>query len=621
MQKIKYIFRLLNKRLFVLASLLFLLFSLTVSADDFTASVAPATVAVGDQVQVSFTLNGNGSNFHAPTFVDFNLLMGPSQSSSMQIMNGSVSQSITYTYVLQATKEGTFKLGSATIDVGGKKLTSNPVTVTVTKGNPATKQQGNSQGNQQGGDVPIAGGKNAFFRATVDKANVYMGEGVLVTYKLYYKINVLNYNISKLPSPTGFWSQDIALPQQLQFHQENYDGANYKVADIKKMVVFPQRSGTLQLDAMEGEVIARVQVKRNQQQNSNDPFNQFFNDPFFNFNQWQDVKVTLKSEPVKITVRDLPSNAPSTFNGAVGRFTVDVSLDKKETKAHEAVTVKVKISGKGNLKLVEASKIDFPSDFETYDPKISSNITASTAGVSGSKTFEYLVIPRNAGEFKIRVSGFSYFDLDKKQYESLPSKDLILKVTKGDETITTSVTGVSKSDVQLLGKDIHYIKTNQPAFVQGGHSLFGSVLFYTLITAPALLFGGLLLFRKRYMAMQSNVGLLKSQRANKVAKKRLSAAQKYLSANEKEKFLDEMSKALWGFVSAKLQIPVSELSKESAANALKSKNISEELITQFTETIDSCEFARFAPGMASSNEDIYKRGIEIISKLEVEVRA
>lgn len=590
-------------------------FSVFAQNETLTASASPTSVAVGEQLQITFSLNGNGTNFHAPTFNDFNVLAGPNQSTSMQFINGSVSQTISYTYVLQATKEGSFRFGSATMDAGGKKITSNQVIVTVVKGNATAKQpQSGAQGNQQSADAAIAGGKNVFLRATIDKSNVYQGEGIVVTYKLYTKVNLATYTISKLPGLIGFWSQDISNPQQQpQFHYENYEGVNYKVAEIKKMVVFPQRSGTLQLDPMEGEVIAQVQVKR---QRTNDPFDQFFNDPFFNLNQWQNVKVALKSDAVKINVRDLPANAPATFNGAVGKFTVDVSIDKKETKAHEPVTLKIKISGKGNLKLVDPPKIEFPSEFETYDPKISSNITATTAGVSGSKTYEYLVIPRNAGEFKIPVNGFSFFNLEKKQYESVPQRDLIVKVDKGDETMTTTVTGVSKSDVQLLGKDIRFIKTNKPAFFKSGDSFFGSGWFYSFTAAPALLFLALLVFRRRYMEMQSNVGLLKSQRANKVAKKRLSAAQKYLAANDKEKFLDEMFKALWGFVSDKLQIPVSELSKESASDSLQSKKVSEELIQQFTETIDSCEYARFAPGMAASNEDIYKRGIDILSKLE-----
>ena len=598
-----------------LVLLLFTLLGATASAQELTASVSPSTVAVGDQVQVTFSLNANGANFRAPTFTDFNVLMGPNQSTSMQITNGSVSQSVIFTYVLQATKEGTFKFGSASVDVGGKKIVSNPLSITVVKGNPQSKQQSGAQGNQPSNSATVAAGKNVFLKASIDKTNVYQGEGIVVTYKLYTKVNLVNYSISKLPSLNGFWSQDIVLQQQLQFHSENYDGASYKVAEIKKMVIFPQRSGILELDPMEGEVIARMQVKR-QQQRSNDPFDQFFNDPFFNFNQWQDAKVPLKSDLVKVNVHDLPSNAPSSFNGAVGKFSVDVSLDKNETKAHEPVTLKIKISGKGNLKLIDPPKVDFPADFETYDPKISSNITASASGVNGSKTFEYLVIPRIAGEYKIPVSGFSFFNLDKKQFETIPAHELVVNVAKGNETMTTTVTGISKSDVQLLGKDIRYIKTTQPAFIQNGVSFFGSGSFYALLAIPALMFAALVLFRKRYQAMQSNIGLLKSQRANKVAKKRLSAAKKFLASNEREKFLDEMFKALWGFVSDKLQIPVSELSKESIAQSLTSKHVPQELISHFIETIDHCEFARFAPGMTESNEDIYNKGIDVIVKLE-----
>ncbi|MCX6292463.1 MAG: BatD family protein [Bacteroidetes bacterium] len=614
-----------SNRLTGIATLLFLLMHFSVSAADatLTATVSQTTLAVGEQVEVTFTLNGNGSNFHAPPFTDFNLLMGPNQSTSMQFVNGSVSQTISYTYVLQAVKEGTFKFGSATMDAGGKKITSNQVTITVVKGNaPAKQQQGNPQGSQQGSDATVSGGKNIFLKATVDKSNVFQGEGIVVTYKLFVKagVSLANYGLTKPPSLNGFWSQDInPAQQQAQFHTENYDGANYKVADVKKIVVFAQRSGTLELDPMEADAIVQVQVKR--QQRSNDPFSQFFNDPFFNFNQWQNVKIQLKSEPVKITVKALPPNAPATFNGAVGKFTLEADLDKNETKAHEPVTLKIKVTGKGNMKLIEAPKIDFPSEFETYDPKINSNISATTAGVSGSKTFEYLIIPRNAGEFKIPVNGFTFYDLEKKQYQTIPSQDLIVKVGKGNETITTTVTGVNKSDVQLLGKDIRFIKTNNPEFISVGHSIFGSGIFYSMMAAPALLFVLLLLFRKRYMEMQSNTGLLKSQRANKVAKKRLAAAQKFLTINEKEKFLDEMFRALWGFISDKLQIPVSELSKESASESLRSKNIPEQLVTQFNETIDSCEYARFAPGMTGSNEEIYRKGIEVISKLEVEIKS
>ncbi len=591
--------------------LLFFQFS-KVSAQEFSATVSSPAVDVGEQFQVTFSLNSTGKNFRPPTFIDFNVLMGPNQSTQMQIINGSVSQTISFTYVLQAVKEGTFKIGPAEITVGNNKVQSNPVTVIVSKAQ--SRQQSGSQ--RQGGDNSggPAGSRNVFIRASIDKSSVYQGEGIAVTYRLYTKVTLLNYSVNKIPAFNGFWSQDINMPQQLEFHKENLDGVLYNVADIKKVVLFPQRPGTLSIDPMEVEVIARVQVKRQQQQ-SNDPFSQFFNDPFFN-NNLQDIKVPMKSEVLKVNVRELPPNAPQAFTGAVGKFAYEVSMDKKEVKAHDAVTLKIKISGKGNIKLIESPKIEFPPDFETYDPKENVSVNATGNGVTGSKTFEYLIIPRNPGNFKIDVAPFSYFDLEKKQYVSQSSPQLNLQVERGSETGTTVISGVSKSDVQMLGKDIRFIKTKDPEFIQGVGGLYNSPVFYSLVAAPVLLFAAMLVVRRRREAMAGNMGLVRSQRANKIAMKRLSAAQKFMKENNREKFLDEMFRALWGFISDKLQIPVSDLSKDSAAHALLARKIPDGLVMQFTDTVDMCEFARFAGGMAESNEAIYKKGIEVISQLE-----
>ncbi|HRH67711.1 MAG TPA: BatD family protein [Bacteroidia bacterium] len=593
-------------------------------AEKFSATVSSNAVGVGEQFQVTFSLSGNGSGFRPPSFSDFNVLAGPSQSSQVQIVNGSFSQTLSITYVLQAIKEGTFKIGSAEITAGNNKMLSNTVTITVSKGS-GKASGGNAQGKQNNSsDGALSGGKNVFLKANVDKSSPYLGEGIVVTYKLYTKVNLVNYSIDKIPAMSGFWSQDITLPQQLEFHNENVDGVAYKVADVKKLVVFPQRTGNLQLDPMEGEVIARVQVKR--QTHSNDPFDQFFNDPFFNNpffnNSLQDVKVQLKSDPIRISVKELPGGAPASFNGAVGKLNYEVSLDKSETKAHEPVTLKVKVSGKGNIKLIEAPTIEFPPDFESYDPKESSTISATTAGVSGSKTFEFLIIPRNPGDFKIPVASFSYFDLDKKQYQEVGGADLMLKVTKGDENASSGViSGTEKSDLKMLGKDIRFIQTHEPTFIRDPSPFFGTTLFYSAAVAPAFLIALVLFIRRRNQTMLSNQSLLKSQRANRVALKRLSLAKKLLAGDQKEQFLDEMFKALWGFVSDRMQIPVSGLSKESAAQALAERKVPEELILQFNETIDSCEFARFAGSTGESNEVIYQKGINIISKLEQAIRS
>ena len=605
-----------KKHLIPFSTVFIILFSLAKFSygQEFTAEVSSNSVSVGEQIQVTFTLNTAGaSGFRAPSFKDFNVLLGPNQGQQTQIINGVVSQSITFTYLIQAIKEGTFKIGSAEITVGKNKLMTNPISISVS-GN--QNQGGQAQNKSSDNSGSVAGGKNVFIRAHIDKSNVYIGEGIAVTYKMYTKVTLLNYSVNKLPSFTGFWSQEISMPQQLDFHNENIDGVNYKVADIKKVIIFPQRSGSLSIDPMEGEVIARVQVKRQQQQ-SNDPWSQFFNDPFGNmFNNIQDIKVALKSEPLKVNVRELPSGAPQSFSGAVGKFSCEISIDRKELNAHDAATLKVKISGKGNIKLVEAPHIEFPPDFETYDPKENVSVNATLNGVTGSKAFEYLVIPRNPGNYRIDVAPFSFFDIEKKQYATIGGSQVNVHVNRGTESGTTVITGVNKSDVQILGKDIHFIKTREPKFVSNSGPLLDSPWFYSIVTAPALLFAALLVVKRRKESLAGNMKLVRSQRANKVAMKRLSAAKKFLVAHEKDSFLDEMFRALWGFLSDKLQIPVSDLSRETASHELASRNVPDTLIQQLTETLDNCEFARFSGNASESNETLYNKGIDVITKLE-----
>ena len=593
-------------------------YNLLAQNEKLTATTSSSTVSTGDQFQVTFTFTGNGKNFRAPDFANFSVLMGPNQSSSVQIVNGNFSQTLSFTYVLQAVNEGTFKIGAAEIIGNSGKVTSNTISINVVKG--SSQPQSGNQGAAQQNAVDS---KNVFLKTFVDKSNVYQGEAVVVTYRLYTKVALVNYSVEKIPSMNGFWSQDIAMPQQLQFRQENLEGVAYNVADIKKMVLFPQRSGTLTVDAMKGEAIARIQVKR--QGRSNDPFDQFFNDPFFNnpFNSSvKDVKVPLQGEAVKINVKALPENAPASFNGAVGKLNFEVSVDKKELKAHEPVTLKIKISGKGNIKLIDPPAITFPPDFETYDPKENSNLNVTIAGVTGTKTIEYLLIPRNAGEYKIPIADFAFFDLDKKAYQEIPSPEIVIKVNKGDESVTVVTgTGVNKSDIQLLGKDILFIKTQDPKFVKENQVFFGSKLFYSFMATPVLIFAGLLLVRRRQEGLKGKTGLLKSKRANKVAQKRLAAAKKLLATNEKEKFLDEISKAMWGFISDKLQIPVADLSKETATDALLNIKVDPLLVTEFTDTIDKCEFARFAGSQGESHENLYKQALESISKIELSARS
>lgn len=336
-------------RLPVLAAFCLLMTTLQVAAQSFTASVSKNPVGVNEQFQLSFTLNSSGSTFKAPPLNDFMVLSGPNQSTSMQFINGSMSQSFTLSYILQPKKEGTFKIESASIEAGGKMVLSNPISVTVNKGS-----GGSAQGGQQDDNKTNISSKNIFIRVSVDKTNVYRGEAIVATYKIYTNVQLLNYSINKVPALNGFWSQDMQLPAQLQLRAETYNGVNYQVGDIKKVVLFPQQSGTLTLDPMEGECIARIQVKRNRSGSPFDIFNDpFFNDPFFGSGGIRDVKFAVKSDPVKITVRELPPNAPASFNGAVGKYSLDGTIDKTNPKANDAVTFKIKLTEKEILSLLK----------------------------------------------------------------------------------------------------------------------------------------------------------------------------------------------------------------------------------------------------------------------------
>lgn len=591
------------------------------SEDAFTASASKREAAVGEQIQVSFTLNGSGGGFKAPPFSDFSVLMGPNQSTSMQFVNGTMSQSVSFTFYLQAQKEGVFKIGPASIEVGGKRIQSNPLTITVTKSASVSQnQQRNSQ--QAGGDdANKQVTDNLMLKVTVDKANIYQGEGITATYKIFTRIDIVDYAANP-PVYNGFWTQDITMPKNIEFHKENLDGVAYHVAEIKKVVLFPQRSGTFTLEPMVGEFIARIQAKRKRARDPFDIFNDpFFNDPFFG-NAHQDVRQKIKSNTIKINVKPLPDPAPDNYGGAVGKFTMESHLDKSTTKTNEPISLKIKLSGKGNLKLIEAPKLTFPNDIESFDPKTTDNITVSAAGVSGSRTVEYLLIPRHSGEFKIDPVTFSYFDLDKKAYVSVSSPEFKIKVEKGSEPEAATVSsGVNKEDVQLLGKDIRFIKTGDIQINKKGNEFYGSPMFYSLIISPFLLFLGLIAYRRKIEELNSDISLVKSRKATSLAKKRLSTANKFLIEKNREKFYEEVSKALWGYVSDKITIPLVHLSKENTIDKLNKKNVSRDTLQEFINTIDHCDFARFAPPSGVEEmEKTYQSTIGLITKLEQEIK-
>ncbi|MFZ4399972.1 MAG: BatD family protein [Bacteroidales bacterium] len=597
----------------------------TTYADDirFSAS-APSTVGTGQQFAVTFTVNAAANNFTAPGFKGFSVLSGPNQSSSssMQFVNGNMTQSVSYsfTYYLQAGSEGNYTISPAKIVVGGKSYESNSLTIKVVKSAQNTNPQSNNQQNrqQQNNQSTSLNENDIFIKTNVSNASPLLGEQVIVTYKLYTAVGISQYTINKLASNKGFWSEDILKENEKpKQYKENLNGKQYIVAEIRKVALFPQESGKLSIEPLEVDVLAQIQAQRRR---TNSIFD-FFDDPFSS--SYQNIKKTIHSNNVSINVKPLPiAGKPDDVTGAVGNFTFRSDIDKTETKANEAVNLKFTVSGRGNIKLIDKLNVNFPPDFETYDPKVNDNINKSDNGISGTKTFDYLIIPRTEGIFTIKPVTFTYFDLNKGKYVTLSSPEYTLKVAKGDgKQSSASLTSVNQEDIKYIGSDIEHIKIKPMNLNIKGVHFFLSELYYFLCLIPLILFIVAIIFRRKHLKLRSNLALLKNRKATKVAKKRLKKAKNYLSTKEKDKFYIEISQALWGYLSDKFSIALADLSMESVKEALKNKQVNENITNEFIKILNNCEFARFAPGDESLAMDkIYNEAIEIISKTENELK-
>jgi len=592
--------------------------SLNVLADNvqFTAT-AKTTVKVGEQFQLQYKLNAEGSGFRGPKISDFQVLTGPNTSTnqSVQIVNGKVTREISYvfTYLLKAGKEGTFTIPPATINYNGKQYTSNPLTIKVLKNTAAATGQTSSHGGAE---------NNVFIRAFISNTTPLQGEQVILTYKLYTTLPISNLDVSKISSFPGFWSKNLLANKKnyTQTH-ESIEGKDYLVAEIGKFALFPQRSGEITIEP--GEVNCVAQIKTNARRRSSDPFfDSFFNDPFFN-SRYQNVDKQLFSNSLKIDVRPLPGkNKPADFSGAVGTYTFKPEIDKTEVKANEAITMKFTVSGRGNLELIDPPKVVFPPDFEVYDPEIKNNIKVTGYGVSGSRTFEYLIIPRNPGDYTIKPVTFSFFDPKKEKYITLSSEQYHIKVARGSGNqgnITYS--GISHEDIQYIGQDIRHIKLPPYKLKPIGYFFFRSLNYYLFLLVPFLIFLVIIIIWRKNVNRRNNIALTKNKKATKIAKKRLKTAATYLKENNENEFYVEISKALWGYISDKFNIPGSELSLDNVKDKLLKKSVNEQLINQFIDTLSNTEYARFAPGDKSQNmEGIYKQALEIISKIERELK-
>ena len=577
---------------------------------------APDVVVSGDQFRLTYTINTQDvKDFLAPMVDGFDVLMGPSRSqqSSTQIINGKMtsSRSLTYTYILMAREEGNFTIPSASIEVDGKKIFSNTLTIKVlpqeqSDDNAARNENRSQQSSRRNVVGEKISDKDLFITATASKTKVHEQEAILLTYKVYTQVN-LRQLYGKMPDLKGFHTQEVSLPQQKTFSLEHYKGRNYNTTVWSQYVLFPQQTGKMEIPSItfEGVVAQRTM--------SDDPF-----EAFFNGGGYIEVKKKIVTPKLKINVEPLPGR-PIGFSGAVGAFDMKSSISATDIKVNEAVTIKLTISGVGNMKLIGIPNVKFHQDFEVYDPKINDKYELTTNGLSGSKTFEYLAIPRTAGSFTIPSVEFIYFDLQSNSYKTLKTEEYHLNVAKGkggnNSQVITDFT--NKENVKVIGKDIRFIKIGKNELKKKNDFFFGTTLYYMWYIVPFVLFVLFIVVYRKQAIENANIAKVKHKKANKVATKRMKIAGKLLAQNKQQEFYDEVLKALWGYISDKLSIPVSQLSKDNIESKLSQYGVGEELTKEFIDVLNECEFARYAPGNDDKAMDkIYSICIEVISKME-----
>ena len=585
----------------------------------FVAS-APDVVVVGDQFRLSYTVTTQKvKDFRAPSIKGFDVLMGPSRSeqSSTQIVNGSVSStsSITFTYILMANTAGEFTVPGASIVADGNQMISNSVKIKVLpqdqNHNSSRRNNDNSSSIQPSSNASVSN-QDLFITATASKTNVYEQEAFVLTYKIYTRESNLQLNNAKLPDFKGFHSQEIEMTTNARWTPEHYKGRNYYTTVYRQFVLFPQQSGKLFIEP------AQFQMTVNKPVQSADPFDAFFNGG----NNVIEIKKPITTPKIAINVNPLPAGKPTNFLGGVGEFNISSSINSKELKTNDAITIKLVISGTGNLELISNPEIKFPDDFEVYDPKVDNQVRLTKEGLTGNKVIEYLAIPRHAGTYKIPGVSFSYFDIRSKSYKTLNTEDYVINVEKGagnaDQVIANFT---NKEDLKVLGEDIRYIKQNEVTFQPKGSFFYGSMSYWLFYIIPALAFILFFIIYRKQAAENANVAKMRTKKANKVAIKRMKLAGKLLSENKKDAFYDEVLKALWGYISDKLNIPVSRLSKDNIEEKLRNHGVSEELIKEFLNALNDCEFARFAPGDENQAMDkVYSSSIEVISKMENSIK-
>ena len=574
---------------------------------------APSQVAVGEQFRLTYTVNTDDvSGFRAGNIPDaFDVLMGPSTStqSSFQMVNGhtSSSTSVTYTYILSATKNGSFTIPAAHASVHGKTVHSNELHIKVS----GTAQQGRSNGggqpSQGGGQMRAAGshisGNDLFIKVSANKSRVHEQEPILLTYKVYTLVDLTSLS-GKMPDLKSFYTREVPLPQEKSFKIESLNGRPYRTVTWQQYVMFPQTTGKLEIPSItyDGMVVL---------QNRNvDPFEAFFNGG----SGYVEVKKEIKAPGLTITVDPLPAR-PTNFSGGVGTFSLSAQLDKTEVKANNPVNLRIVVSGSGNLKLIKQPVVNLPKDFDQYDAKIEDKTKLTTNGIEGSMVYDMLIVPRHQGKYDIPPVEFTYFDIQSNSYKTLRSQPFTLNVAKGDGS--SSVSSYSSEELKQLNQDIRYIKTDNTRLRAVDEFFFGSTFYWISLAVLLAVFISLFIIFRHRAIENANISKMRGKRANKVAVRRLRVADKLLKAGKQSEFYDEVLRALWGYVGDKLNMPVAQLSRENISQQFSERGVDEATLSQFLGALDECEYARYAPGDPRGNMNkVYDAAIQAIMKIE-----
>jgi hypothetical protein len=598
----------------VLLYQLFFLLSCSISAQEiYVKAECPSVVNAGDQFSVMWTVNAGGGEFSAPSFNGFYKLMGPqtSYSSSTQIVNGKMSNSTSYSYVyyLQAVKEGKFVIPPAVFVLKNKTYHSDSLVIEVI-GSSAQKQGAvpGNQDSQPDADVQSSG-KDLFINLSVNRRDIFLGEPIVATVKLYSRVNIAGINEIKYPDFNSFLKSDIDTPPLTSLRQENVNGTIYGSGVVQQFLLYPQVTGEINIDPVQISVLIQKKVRGEQ------------SDPFFGdfFSSYQTIPTAAASKTIKIKVRPLPGIQPADYSGVVGKLDIKATVNKESVKVNDAVTYKVTISGNGNLRIASAPVLKLSPNIEVYDPKISDELRNGLNGTTGRKTFEYLMIPRHDGDFTIPPISYSYFNIASGKYEKLTTEEFHLNASKSNEKNTgvSVYGGVAKEDVKYLGKDIRFVKSDPGNLRESGNIFVSKQSFYTLYAFALLAFLVILFLRREHIRRNSDVSMVKNRKAGKVAIKRLQLAAACLKNEEIDQFYDEILKALWGYLSDKLNIPGSDLTRTNAIAALQEQGIDEENISNLSKILDTCEFARFAPSSSGAEAaTIYEGTSQFIKSVE-----